>query len=101
MQYKKLVRDNIPQIIFQIGKTPVTHSAEDDEYEQKLNDKLQEEVQEFLSSSDEEELADIMEVVYAIAEFKGISKETIEEIRAKKAEERGGFKNRTILDEVK
>jgi len=46
-------------------------------------------------------IADILEVVYAIATFKNISKVQLEEIRKKKFEERGGFEKRIILEEVK
>lgn len=67
-------------------------------------EKLEEEVHEFLSSDDEhkiEEIADILEVLYAYCTVKGISREEIERIRKKKAEERGGFQQRIILEETK
>lgn len=47
-----------------------------------------------------EELADILEVIYAIAEAKGVTIEELEAIRAKKAEERGAFKERILLEWV-
>ncbi|OGH10508.1 MAG: phosphoribosyl-ATP pyrophosphohydrolase [Candidatus Levybacteria bacterium RIFCSPHIGHO2_01_FULL_36_15] len=101
MKYAKLVRDNIPEIIAKIGKIPVVHVARNEEYEQKLNEKLLEEVNEFLENSDTEELADILEVIYAICYLKGINKEKLEEIRKNKIEKRGGFDKKIILDEVK
>lgn len=101
MKYNKLVRDKIPEIIKQKGDVPITHIAGNEEYWQKLKEKLQEEVNEFLKESSEEELADILEIIYAICDFKKIDKEKLESLRKKKAERRGGFKDRIILDETK
>lgn len=99
MKYNKLVRDRIPEIIKQKGKVPITHIANSREYEEKLNEKLKEELEEFLKTNDKEELADIVEVINAICDFKSIGKEELEDIRKKKAKERGRFKNRIILEE--
>ena len=100
----KLVRDRIPEIIEQAGKKPVTHIADDNEYWDKLKLKLQEEVEEVLEdgTDDEvkEELADVLEVITAICEFKNVDKKDLESLRVKKAEERGGFSNKIILDKV-
>lgn len=101
MKYNKLVRDKIPEIIKKKGVIPVTHIASDNEYWRKLKEKLQEEVDEFIKDSNEEELADILEVVYAICDYKKIDKKELELLRKKKAEERGGFKDQIILDETK
>ncbi|MHA1758836.1 MAG: hypothetical protein ACTSVV_18865 [Promethearchaeota archaeon] len=101
MKYNKLVRDKIPEIIKNKGAVPITHIADDEEYWQKLKEKLQEEVDEFLKDSNEEELADILEVIYAICDFKNFDKEKLELLRKKKVEERGGFKDKIILDETK
>lgn len=101
MEYNKLVRDKIPDIIKNKGKVPIIHIASDEEYWKKLKEKLQEEVDEFMKDSNEEELADIFEVVYAICDYKKIDKKELELLRKKKTEERGGFKNKIILDETK
>ncbi|MBR9701670.1 nucleoside triphosphate pyrophosphohydrolase [Candidatus Pacearchaeota archaeon] len=101
MRYNKLVRDRIPEIIRAKGKTPLTHIADEEEYWMKLKEKLREEVGEFLNEDDKEELADILEVIDAICEFKGFDKDKLESIRKRKSEERGGFKDKIILDEVK
>ena len=100
MRYNKLVRDKIPEIIKKEGAVPITHLASDNEYWQKLKEKLQEEVNEFMKDSNEEELADILEVVYAIGDFKKIDKNKLELLRKKKAEKRGGFRDKVILDET-
>ena len=101
MKNNKLVRDKIPEIIRKNGEVPVTHMASDSEYFQKLKEKLKEEADEFMKDSMEEELADVLEVVYAICDYKKIDKNKLELLRKKKAEERGGFKERIILDETK
>jgi len=101
MKYNKLVRDKIPEIIKDKGEVPITHTASDDEYWLKLKEKLQEEADEFMRDNDEKELADILEVVYAICDYKKIDIKKLELLRKKKAGERGGFKERIILDETK
>lgn len=100
MKYDKLVRDKIPEIIKSKGMVPVTHVASEKEYQRKLKAKLQEEVGEFLESSDEEELADILEVIYALCDFYKIEKDELEQIRKEKAKKRGKFKDKIILDET-
>jgi predicted house-cleaning noncanonical NTP pyrophosphatase (MazG superfamily) len=93
----KLIRDNIPQIIRSKGLEPVIYTASTEEYGTLLRDKLREDVEEFLASdNDPTELADILEVLYALAEQAGIDRQQLEKLRAAKAEERGGFANRII-----
>lgn len=101
MRYDKLVRDKIPEIIRQEGRLAVTRTASDDEYEQKLKEKLREEVDEFLTHGDVHELADIIEVIYAIGEVKKMEKHHLEFLRQKKAKERGVFSDKVILIETK
>lgn len=93
----KLVRDKIPEIIKKDNIDPEFYAANSEEYYKALIEKLNEEVKEFIESNEIEELADIIEVVYAIAEHKEINKEKLEKIRLKKAAERGQFKKRFIL----
>jgi len=99
MRYNKLVRDKIPEYIKSKGGTPITRIADDKEYWQKLKEKLQEEVNEFMEKSSIEEVADILEVIDAICEHKGFSKEDLERTKKKKASERGKFKDKIILEE--
>jgi len=101
MIYNKLVRDKIPKIIKSKGAVPITHIASEEEYQKKLKVKLQEEVDEFLKDSNKEELADILEVIYAICDIYKIDKDKLEIIRKKKVKKRGKFEKKIILDEVK
>ena len=96
MKHNKLVRDKIPEIIKEKGEVPITRIAGDEEYWEKLKEKLQEEVDGFLKDNNEEELADILEVIHAICDFREINREELELLRKKKAEERGEFKDKII-----
>lgn len=98
-KYDKLVRDKIPEYIRGRGGDPVSHVADEAEYWQKLKEKLSEETEEFKKDESKEEFADLLEVIDAIAEYKKFNSQEITEVRDKKAEERGRFKNRIILDE--
>lgn len=100
MRYDKLVRDAIPETISADGKKPITHIADEREYAKKLEEKLQEEVREFLFAKNEEEYADILEVLEAIAAFRKLDSNVISRIKEKKVRERGRFDKRIILDEV-
>ncbi|MEK9201361.1 MAG: nucleoside triphosphate pyrophosphohydrolase [Patescibacteria group bacterium] len=99
MKYNKLVRDNIPDTIRKKGEEVITHVANTEEYWQKLKEKLKEEILEFEKDESIEEIADMLEVIDAIVDYKSFNKEEIEKIKAKKAEEKGKFKKRIILDE--
>ncbi len=101
MKYNKLVRDRIPEIIQRNGQTPITRIASDAEYFEKLKEKLKEEFCEFSENPAEEELADILEIVFAICDFKRINRKKLDALRKKKAKERGAFKKRIILEETK
>jgi predicted house-cleaning noncanonical NTP pyrophosphatase (MazG superfamily) len=93
------VRDKIPEYIAKKGVTPIIHIANDAEYWQKLKEKLLEEVVEFEKDENIEELADITEVIDAIIKYKKFNKEEIKNVQEKKAEERGKFDLKIILDE--
>jgi predicted house-cleaning noncanonical NTP pyrophosphatase (MazG superfamily) len=100
MKYNKLVRDNIPAIISERGEKPVTRTLDADEYRRELRQKLQEEVAEFGATGRTEELADVLEVVYALAAVEGVSQAQLEEMRQHKLRERGGFSQRILLVET-
>ena len=97
--FNKLVRDKIPEIIRANGETPVTRILEDSEYMRALVTKLGEEYDEFRDALNIEELADIQEVVLALADIIA-SREELEEVRAQKAAMRGIFKNKIFLEKT-
>jgi predicted house-cleaning noncanonical NTP pyrophosphatase (MazG superfamily) len=93
----KLVRDRIPDIIRARGQLPVIRTAGTGEYRALLREKLAEETSEFLASADDpEELAEVLEVVRALACDLGVSPGALEQVRAAKAAERGGFAERLV-----
>lgn len=100
MEHNKLVRDKIPVIITAQGKTAVTRILDDAEYTHYLEAKLDEEAGEYHADKSPEELADILEVVFALAENLGCSREELLEIYRKKHDARGGFRDRVFLISV-
>jgi predicted house-cleaning noncanonical NTP pyrophosphatase (MazG superfamily) len=98
--YHKLVRDKIPEIIAQAGNSCRVKTLSEEDYLKQLDLKLDEETAEYQQSNSIEELADILEVVYAIAEARGSSAEEVEAIRSIKAANRGGFRKRILLEDV-
>ena len=100
IKYHKLVRDKIPQIIEASDKHCAYSILNDDEYIALLDQKLTEELNEYQESKSMEELADLLEVMIAVAKVRGSSIEEVEIIRLKKAAERGGFDKRILLEEV-
>lgn len=98
--YHKLVRDRIPEIIESDGKQCVCEVLSSEEYLAQLDEKLQEELHEYEESKSLEELADLLEVMYAVVKARGWSVEELEQVRKEKAEQRGGFENRILLKEV-
>ena len=99
MIYNKLVRDRIPEIIEQKGGACKMRILSDDEYKKALDAKLGEELTEYLASHDAEELADLMEVIYACAALQELTPADLERIRADKAAKRGGFAQKILLIE--
>lgn len=102
--YNKLVRDRIPEIIQKSGKQLKTEILSEARYIEELKAKLNEEVTEYqeAAADDEalEELADILELMHALARQHGGSIERVEDIRREKAEKRGAFNDRIYLIEV-
>ena len=97
MNYNKLVRDKIPEIIRQQGENPIFRILDQEEYFRCLEQKLDEEVGEYHRDKNAEELADILEVVFALADSIGCSWENLMEICQRKYEARGGFRDRIFL----
>ncbi|MGE7661312.1 nucleoside triphosphate pyrophosphohydrolase [Peribacillus sp. NPDC097197] len=102
--HNKLVRDRIPQIIEATGKKYTTRVLNDNEYIDELKKKSFEELQEYVETDNKEdaieELADVLEIMHALAEYHGSSMEEVEEVRRSKAAKRGGFMEKIYLIEV-
>ena len=100
IKYNKLVRDRIPEIIEASGKRCVCATLSDEEYLVRLDEKLNEELAEYQESKSMEELADLLEVIRAVAAARGSSVEEVEAIRRDKVAKRGGFEKKILLTEV-
>lgn len=104
MNYEKLVRDKISEIIRENGEEPETRILSDEEYKEELEKKLLEEYYEVLEASKNdriEELADMLEVMISLA---ALEEKTLDDIIVeadKKREKRGGFKEKIYLKSVK
>ncbi len=99
-EYNKLVRDKIPEIIKKSGKQIVVTKASGDQLLSFLKQKLKEELEDYSQSGDIEELADLVEVIYAILEHKGISQEEFHKVRQEKNDRRGAFKEGLVLKRI-
>lgn len=97
MAYNKLVRDKIPEIICAQGETPRIRVLDQAEYTVCLEAKLDEEVREYHRDRNLEELADILEVVYALVEDLGYTRQELEAVYDRKHDARGGFRERIYL----
>ncbi|MDE6619669.1 MAG: nucleoside triphosphate pyrophosphohydrolase [Lachnospiraceae bacterium] len=73
----KLVRDNIPDIIRESGRTPIYRKLDHMEYREYLNKKLYEEIEEYQIENQVEELCDVVEVIYALIEELNVSKVSV------------------------
>lgn len=98
--YNKLVRDKIPEIIEADGKTCKTEILSDEAYLRMVDAKLDEELAEYHKEQNIEELADLLEVLYAAALARGYTMEELENVRASKVEKRGAFREKILLEEV-
>lgn len=101
--YNKLVRDNIPKIINDQGKTPILKVLDDVEYKEELEKKLYEEYLEVVESSYStriEELADMIEVISALAKLEDKTLKDVIAVADKKRKERGSFDKKVFLEKV-
>ena len=90
----KLVRDCIPQIIEEDGRTCQWR----DEHIAKLSAKMREEVWEFTENPSYEEAADMLEVVKAFCYLHNLEWETVKAYAQDKQQSHGGFHSGIILE---
>ena len=100
IMYNKLVRDKIPEIIEADNKKCEIEVLSDEKYLEMLDAKLDEELAEYHKDKNLEELADLMEVIYAATRARGYSIEELEAVRVAKESKRGGFYKKILLKEV-
>ncbi len=103
LEYHKLVRDRIPRIIEAGGGRPVTCVLDPAGDLVALRAKLVEEAGEAQAAPDgrlRSELADVLEVLQALAAAHGMSWEDVVAEAARKRGERGGFDQRIFLEYV-
>ena len=98
--YNKAIRDKIPEIIVESGSEPTIEKLSDEDFLKELEKKLEEEISEYKESKKVEELCDLIEIAYRIAELKGVSNDSLEQIRKDKNVERGKFKENLFLIQV-
>lgn len=101
--YRKLVRDNIPNIIKANGEVPVIRILNDSEYKFELERKLKEECQEVLEASGTdriEELADMLEVIIYLAKIGNTTLEEVMVVANEKRLKKGAFDEKIFLEEV-
>ena len=95
----KLIRDRLPAMMRAQGLAVFERRLDEAEYQAALREKLVEEAQEAREAGDGDligELADVLEVVRALADAHGLSLDQVEERRLAKREERGGFEDRVF-----
>ena len=95
--YNKAVRDRIPEIMCSKGETCSYESLSDEEFLPFLQLKLLEESSEYIESGEEEELADLLETIFRIAEIRGIDPEKLEDVRREKSKIAGSFSKNIVL----
>ncbi len=101
--YNKLVRDKIPNIIKEKGETPVIKVLDEINYKKELEKKLYEEYKEVMEAIGDdrvEELADMLEVIRALASLENKNLNDIIALADKKNEKRGAFEEKIFLEKV-
>lgn len=98
--YDKLVRDRIPEIIEASGNKCEIEVVSDEVALEYLYKKLNEEVGELLEDKNLDEIADCLEVLFAIGAKYGYSEDEVLGRRNEKKSKRGGFNNNLILNKT-
>ena len=101
IDYDKLIRDRIPEIMDRDGVRYEVDELESDAYREALAAKVVEEAEELRAASAREdvvkELADVLEVLEAVMRVEGIDMGEVRSVQAARREARGGFERRLRL----
>jgi predicted house-cleaning noncanonical NTP pyrophosphatase (MazG superfamily) len=100
VEYNKLVRDKIPQIIKDSGRTCEYKVLGDSEIKDALKEKLIEKAQIFSNKPSEDELSDIYELLNAIVETYDYEPLHIDYLKLQNKENKGTYSNRVYLISV-
>ena len=101
--YNKLVRDKIPEKIEANGEKPIISILDNNRYKEELEKKLYEEYLEVINSNGSdriEELADMLEVIKALAKLEGKTLNDVIEVAKEKVKKRGAFEKKIFLEKV-
>lgn len=100
-KYPKLVRDRVPEIIAADGTVAETVILAEAEFLTALREKLVEEAREAAQAEGREalltELADVLEVLHALAAARGATMTEVEALQRQRRESRGGFDRKLQL----
>ena len=95
----KLVRDNIPTIIRQNNRKPITKILPKEKLQKALLEKFVEELSEFKQAKLKEkgeELADLLQIILSLGKTIGLSEKRLMQICKQKRNERGAFEKRYL-----
>ena len=101
--YNKLVRDKIPEKIKLNGENPIISILDDQRYKEELEKKLYEEYKEVIEASGNErieELADMIEVIIALAKLENKTLDDVIGVSKEKVKKRGAFDKKIFLEKV-
>lgn len=103
--FNKLVRDKIIDQIKESGREVEFKKLSKEEFVTELKRKLKEEFMEFseakTAAQEKEELADLLEVAYALKQALGSHPREISQIQKQKRIDKGAFKKRLFLIKTK
>lgn len=99
-EYNKLVRDYFPELMKAKGREVEFDVLDSKQYSEKLMEKFNEEVEKFRQAGTDRllsEIVDLLEVIYAIADHRGITESEVEFMRQLKKNRSGGFRKKIML----
>lgn len=98
--FRKLIRDKMPEIMKAQGKSLQVRVLENDkEYNEALQNKLVEEIQEMRQGEDpKKQIAYFYEIIDALIFLHGIARNEIIAEQKRQRDERGGFEKRLFLE---